>query len=92
LESVSSIDKVELLPGQGKILQVNGQKAGVYKDGQGQLHMVDSTCTHLGCEVKWNDAEKTWDCPCHGSRYTYEGDIVEGPTVKPLARLNPKAE
>lgn len=92
LESVTNISQIELTPGQGKIVQVGGQKAGAYKDGQGHVHLVDSTCTHLGCETRWNDAEKTWDCPCHGSRYTYEGDVVDGPTVKPLARLEPKAE
>jgi len=41
-----------------------------------ELHIVDITCTHLGCELKWNSAEKSWDCPCHGLRFTFEGDII----------------
>jgi len=49
---------------------------------------VNTTCTHMGCELNWNSAEKTWDCPCHGSRFTYEGDIVEGPAVNPLSADN----
>lgn len=74
----------DIKPGEGKIIEINGQKAGAYRDEQGTLHIVDTTCTHMGCELSWNSAEKTWDCPCHGSRFTYEGDIVEGPTVTPL--------
>ena len=75
---------VDLKPGEGKVIELHGQKAGAYRDEQGTLHIVDATCTHMGCELSWNSAEKTWDCPCHASRFTYEGDIVEGPTVTPL--------
>ncbi|KLU59949.1 cytochrome b6-f complex iron-sulfur subunit [Peptococcaceae bacterium CEB3] len=75
---------VEIKSDEGKIIEAEGQRAGVYKDGQGTLHIVNTTCTHMGCEINWNSAEKTWDCPCHGSRFTYEGDIVEGPALKPL--------
>lgn len=70
--------------GQAKVIEINGDKAGAYRDEKGTLHIVDTTCTHLGCELSWNSAEKSWDCPCHGSRFTYEGEIIEGPTVKPL--------
>jgi glycine/D-amino acid oxidase-like deaminating enzyme/nitrite reductase/ring-hydroxylating ferredoxin subunit len=78
---------VKVEKGEGKIVEINGQKVGAYRDEQGTLHVVDTTCTHLGCELKWNNAEKTWDCPCHGSRFTYEGDIVEGPAHMPLHHL-----
>ena len=75
---------IDIKPSEGKVIEINGEKAGAYRDEQGTLHIVDTTCTHMGCELSWNSAEKTWDCPCHGSRFTYEGDIVEGPTVTPL--------
>jgi len=74
----------EIRPGEGKIISVNGQKAGAYRDENGTLHIVDITCTHMGCELSWNSAEKSLDCPCHGSRFSYEGDVIEGPAVKPL--------
>lgn len=76
-----------LRPGEGKIVTVNGKRAGAYKDEKGCLHLVDTTCTHLGCEVEWNDGERTWDCPCHGSRFTPDGAVAEGPAIKPLKRL-----
>lgn len=75
----------DIKPGEGKIIEANGQKAGAYRDEQGTLHVVDTTCTHMGCELSWNSAEKTWDCPCHGSRFTYEGDVVENPANRPLS-------
>ena len=77
-------DHVEIKPGEGKLVEVNGQRAGAHRDGQGKLHVVDTTCTHMGCEVSWNSAETSWDCPCHGSRFSIEGDIIEGPAVRPL--------
>jgi len=77
-------EDIDIKPGEGKIIEANGQRAGAYRDEQGTLHVVDTTCTHMGCELNWNSAEKTWDCPCHGSRFTYEGDVVEGPAVRPL--------
>lgn len=77
-------DNVDIKSGEGKLIEADGQKVGAYRDEQGTLHIVNSTCTHMGCELTWNSAEKSWDCPCHGSRFTYEGDIIEGPTVKPL--------
>lgn len=80
-------DKINIKAGEAAIVEVEGHKVGVYRDDKEKLHFVDTTCTHMGCELKWNDAEKTWDCPCHGSRFTYEGDIVEGPAHHPLHHL-----
>ncbi|WP_026478567.1 FAD-dependent oxidoreductase [Alkaliphilus transvaalensis] len=76
---------VDVKPGEGKIIEANGQKAGAYRDEEGSLHVVDTTCTHMGCELSWNSAEKSWDCPCHGSRFSYKGDVIEGPAFRPLS-------
>lgn len=81
---------VEIKPGEARVIEVNGQRMGAYRDDEGTLHMVDTTCTHLGCELKWNDAEKSWDCPCHGSRFTYEGKIIEGPAINKLQHVHDK--
>ncbi len=75
-------------PGQGKVFEIEGRRVGVYRDDQGDLHIVDTTCGHMGCEVHWNDAEISWDCPCHGSRYSIDGEIIEGPSFKALKKLN----
>lgn len=73
--------------GEGKVIDVDAQRAGAYRDNTGALHIVDTTCTHVGCELNWNNAEKSWDCPCHGSRFTYEGDIIEGPAIHKLKHI-----
>jgi Rieske Fe-S protein len=77
-------NKIDIKCGEGKVIKLQGEKYGVYKDEKEKLHIVDITCTHVGCELKWNDAEKSWDCPCHGSRFTYDGDILEGPATHKL--------
>lgn len=78
---------IEIPRGEGKLLELEGQRIGAYRDEQGTLHLLDTTCTHLGCELQWNSAEKSWDCPCHGSRFTYEGDIIEGPALHQLSHV-----
>lgn len=72
---------------EGAVVNFHGRRAGAYKDAQGQLFVVDTTCTHMYCEVFFNHAERTWDCPCHGSRFSYRGEVIEGPAVAPLERL-----
>ncbi|MEG6613962.1 FAD-dependent oxidoreductase [Pseudoclostridium thermosuccinogenes] len=81
-------EDVEIKPGEAKTILIDGERTGAYRDEQGTLHLVNTTCTHMGCELNWNSAEKTWDCPCHGSRFSYEGDIIEGPAVKKLSKNN----
>ena len=77
----------ELEQGEGSVVTYDGVRAGAYKDDEGQLYVVDTTCTHLRCEVNWNHGDRTWDCPCHGSRFSYTGEVIEGPAEKPLRRL-----
>lgn len=72
---------------EGAIVKVNGDKAGCYRDKEGQLFIVDSTCTHMGCEVEWNSGDRTWDCPCHASRFSITGEVLEGPAVEPLKKI-----
>lgn len=77
----------ELQPDEGAIVKHQGKRAGAYKDKDGKLFIVDATCTHMGCEVEWNAAERSWDCPCHGSRFNTLGEVIEGPATKRLAPL-----
>lgn len=72
---------------QGIVVNWEGTRAGAFKEKDGTVHLVDTTCTHMGCECEWNDAERTWDCPCHGSRYSITGEVIEGPAKKPLKNL-----
>jgi Rieske Fe-S protein len=60
----------------------------VYRDAAGARHEVSARCTHLGCIVSWNAAERSWDCPCHGSRFGTDGEVLQGPAVKPLRRVD----
>ena len=65
----------------------DGEHVAVSRDAEGVLHAVSATCTHMGCLVSWNHAESTWDCPCHGSRFTPEGRVLHGPAVEELAKV-----
>lgn len=81
---------VELAPGEGKIVKYQNHTIALYKDELGALHAVNPTCTHLGCSVAWNAAEKSWDCPCHGARYSPEGHVLTGPANRALEGLTVK--
>ena len=79
---VSSPDEVK--PGTGAVMRAGAKKYAVYRDEAGALHIRSATCTHLYCVVDWNSVEKTWDCPCHGSRFDRYGRVINGPAVSDL--------
>lgn len=72
---------------EATVVMLDGERCGAYRDTDGNLHIVDTTCTHMGCEVEWNHGDRTWDCPCHGSRYSIDGDVIEGPALLPLTNM-----
>lgn len=76
----------EVKSGEGKTIKLNGERLAAYRDEQGQLHLVSSVCTHMGCIVHWNNGEKSWDCPCHGSRFSVDGEVLEGPAYHNLKK------
>lgn len=77
---LKSVDEIgRLLPGEAITVKTEDGKYGIYKDNQNELWMVDITCPHLGCELSFNRAEQTWDCPFHGSRFKVTGEVVSGP-------------
>ncbi|MFL5765925.1 MAG: FAD-dependent oxidoreductase [Bacteroidia bacterium] len=76
----------EIARGDGKVIESGGEKLAVYKDEMGYSHAVSAVCTHMKCVVNWNPAEKTWDCPCHGSRFKTDGTVLEGPAVIALQK------
>ncbi len=73
-----------LKPGHGAVVKTSEGKVGVYKTGEEKIYQVDIVCPHLGCELVWNPDELSWDCPCHGSRFDYEGNLLDGPAQKNL--------
>jgi glycine/D-amino acid oxidase-like deaminating enzyme/nitrite reductase/ring-hydroxylating ferredoxin subunit len=75
----------ELKAGEAAILKIEGHNVAGYRDDAGQLHAVSAVCTHMGCIVGWNETDRSWDCPCHGSRFAMSGEVIHGPAVKPLA-------
>jgi glycine/D-amino acid oxidase-like deaminating enzyme/nitrite reductase/ring-hydroxylating ferredoxin subunit len=79
-----SID--DLAPGEGAVVGSGLGQRAVYRDERGELTVLSARCTHLGCIVRFNSAERTWDCPCHGSRFAVDGGVIEGPAVHPLQR------
>jgi glycine/D-amino acid oxidase-like deaminating enzyme/nitrite reductase/ring-hydroxylating ferredoxin subunit len=74
----------DIAPGAGAVVRISGHQRAVYRDDDGSLHAVSATCTHLGCTVAFNDVERSWDCPCHGSRFGTDGSVLQGPAVEPL--------
>jgi glycine/D-amino acid oxidase-like deaminating enzyme/nitrite reductase/ring-hydroxylating ferredoxin subunit len=82
----------DIQAGDAKVIQMGKEKYGAYRDEEENLHVVSATCTHAGCTVRWNSDEKSWDCPCHGSRYSYEGKVLNGPAPQDLVYYKEEAE
>jgi glycine/D-amino acid oxidase-like deaminating enzyme/nitrite reductase/ring-hydroxylating ferredoxin subunit len=78
----------DLKIGEGKILRIQGQKTAAYRDQTGKVHLLSPVCTHLKCIVRWNAADKTWDCPCHGSRFQATGEVLSGPAEVSLQKIS----
>jgi len=73
-----------LAPGEGRVVSQGARQVAMAKDEDGTTHAVSARCSHLGCIVNWNPAERSWDCPCHGSRFDVNGEVLQGPAVRPL--------
>src|SRR4030095_14842504 len=78
--SVEKLNELaELAQREAKVVKYEGHTLAIYKDEEGHVHALNSACTHIKCTVAWNSAERSWDCPCHGSRFTFEGEMLTGP-------------
>jgi Rieske Fe-S protein len=77
-----------LARGEGRILNLNGKKIAAHRDATGKVTLCSPVCTHLQCIVAWNNAEETWDCPCHGSRFKPTGEVISGPAEEPLKQID----
>jgi glycine/D-amino acid oxidase-like deaminating enzyme/nitrite reductase/ring-hydroxylating ferredoxin subunit len=77
----------ELAPGEGALVETEQGKVATYQAEDGTLHRLSPMCTHLGCVVSWNPGEKSWDCPCHGSRFAADGTVIHGPAIKDLEKM-----
>lgn len=86
--TIESTDSLTQIPSDaGQVLEINGKKIAAYRDQNGLIHAVSPVCVHAGCIVTWNNAEKTWDCPCHGARYDIDGTVLTGPATKNLQQI-----
>ena len=73
--------------GSGEVIEIDGQPAAAYRGLDSQIHVLSAVCTHMGCYVHFNEAERTWDCPCHGSRFKVNGEVMAGPAETPLPQI-----
>jgi len=87
LTSTNGYSTDDLPAGQGRIVRIDGQRRAAYRDDEGRLHILSPVCTHMGCLVRWNASARTWDCPCHGARYASTGEVLEGPALRALTRI-----
>ncbi|WP_294200947.1 FAD-dependent oxidoreductase [uncultured Chryseobacterium sp.] len=87
-EKITSLHEIN--EGEAKVVKYEGDSYALYKEATGKVHLVKSTCPHAKCEVRWNSAELSWDCPCHGSRFNINGKILTGPSVMALQKVDPE--
>jgi glycine/D-amino acid oxidase-like deaminating enzyme/nitrite reductase/ring-hydroxylating ferredoxin subunit len=87
---VGSLDEIE--PGHGAIVRYGMKKVAAYRDDKGEVHARSAVCTHLGCHLHWNSFERCWDCPCHGSQFGVNGEVLNGPAIHPLEEIVLKAK
>ena len=91
--STPELDDIGNLPhGSGEVVKLKGERVAVYKDEEGTVYACSPNCTHMGCIVHWNSAEKSWDCPCHGSRFNFDGHVIQGPANEDLKPVQLNAE
>ncbi|MGW1752295.1 FAD-dependent oxidoreductase [Streptomyces sp. NPDC002092] len=84
LPAMTGPSTADIPPGGGAVVRVGGRQCAVHRDEKGELQAVSARCTHMGCLVAFNRAEQAWECPCHGSRFAPDGQILQGPAVRPL--------
>lgn len=90
-DHISGVPDISVLKeGDAQVVEDKGTKVAAFKDEQGNIYRLSPNCTHLGCVLSWNNAERTWDCPCHGSRFKYSGEVIHGPAVKALRNIAEK--
>jgi len=85
-EKIKTLDEVR--KGEGKVIKYEGNSIAVFRNDDGMLHAVDPVCTHAKCVVQWNETEISWDCPCHGARYSMDGDVLTGPSGRNLDKID----
>jgi Rieske Fe-S protein len=83
----STVSPTDFQPDSGGLVEVEGRKIALYKNAKGKEARLSPVCTHLGCIVDFNQKDKTWDCPCHGSRYKADGTVFNGPAKKNLKKI-----
>jgi nitrite reductase/ring-hydroxylating ferredoxin subunit len=81
---LKTVELSDIKKEEGRIIELEGKRYGAFRDKNNTMHIVGAECSHLKCTVKWNNDEKTWDCPCHGSRFTFDGKTINGPANEDL--------
>jgi Rieske Fe-S protein len=82
----------EIAPGDGAVVKIHGKPVAAYRDETGDLHLNSAICTHAGCTIHWNGFETCWDCPCHGSQFDVDGQVLAGPAARNLSRVPQEEE